>query len=233
MAIIRYELVEEDDREQVERLTENTFPWGDYIANVFDEWIKEGIFIKAIDSYGKILGILHVRIFKGFAWLEGIRVKQELRRKGIGIGLTRKGIEMSGMKVFRLMTNERNVPSIQLAKSLGFKEIDDIYYVHQGLEAEAREIAEEFGFKERSEIPKIRGYVDRWVWFPIEDYKGKVYSNGEIVMLDTKPVFFAQGFLEGYKQYTKHFDSDHERFVVFELKIDDKAYQTNYGLQQH
>ncbi|AFZ70799.1 sortase-like acyltransferase [Caldisphaera lagunensis DSM 15908] len=213
---IRFELVKREDKDKINKLTENTWEWGDYTPELFEKWVNEGLFIKAI-SNEEIVGIIHARIFDDFAWFEGVRVKQEIRRKGIGKALAKKAMEMSGKSVFRLAANEKNVPSIQLAKALGFKEIDRFYYV-EGKDYNYEKIVEEFNLKETNyDLKYVKGFVNDWVWYPIEKYNGKIYANNDLILLETDPPFLVKGYIEGIRHMSRNFVSNSEGFIVFEL----------------
>jgi ribosomal protein S18 acetylase RimI-like enzyme len=216
---IRFKRVNEEDEEKINKLTESTWGWGDYNPKIFDRWVREGLFIKAVDEYDNILGMIHVRLFEDFAWLEGVRVKQEIRRKGIGKLLARNAMDLSNKRVFRLVANEKNVPSIQLARSLGFREIDEFNFISFGMEASYDQIVKELDLHEVNDDLNLSGYVDDWVWFPIEKYKKKKYGNEKIILLETNPPFLAKGYVEGYKQISKDFSINSERYIVYELKI--------------
>ncbi|MGC8680394.1 MAG: GNAT family N-acetyltransferase, partial [Candidatus Micrarchaeia archaeon] len=56
-------------------ISKNSFEWGDYIGDVFDYWIKNGIFLKAVKD-GIIVGFLHIREYDKFIWIEGLRVRE-------------------------------------------------------------------------------------------------------------------------------------------------------------
>jgi Acetyltransferase (GNAT) family. len=215
---IRFEKVVPEDRDKINKLTENTWVWGDYIPDYFDRWIKDGLFIKAV-SDGDILGIIHARVFEDFTWFEGIRVKQEIRRKGVGKALAKKAMELSPKKIFRLAANEKNVPSVQLAKALGFKEIDRFYYI-EGKIYDFKQLINEFKLKEvKVSLKNVKGYVDDWVWYPINKYSGKIYSNGELTILETTPPFLVSGYLENIRHMSSNFSSNSEGFIVFELRL--------------
>ncbi len=215
---IKFEKVSIQDKEKVIELTKNTWDWGDYIEKVFDHWINEGLFIKAI-SNGEILGIIHAKIFDDFAWLEGIRVKRELRRKGIGKELTLKAIQLSNKKIIRLLINEKNIPSLSLVKSLGFKEIDRFYY-DKGKKVSLDNIIKNYGFYEaKNLILNLKGFVNDWVWFPIKYYNGKVYAKNSMILLNTDPPFLLGQENVDFEHNSIVKKDSSEGFIVFELNL--------------
>ncbi|MDC8438309.1 MAG: GNAT family N-acetyltransferase, partial [Candidatus Nitrosotenuis sp.] len=55
--------VKNSDREQVLAFCQNTFSWGDYIQNVWDLWLSEGLFIAAENKKAPV-GICHATFTK-------------------------------------------------------------------------------------------------------------------------------------------------------------------------
>ena len=66
----------------------NTFSWGDYIHEVWDSWIEDGGLV-VFENNNTAIAICHAVKFEteGMLWIEGIRVKEEHRKKGIAIQL--------------------------------------------------------------------------------------------------------------------------------------------------
>ncbi|WP_069806635.1 GNAT family N-acetyltransferase [Vulcanisaeta thermophila] len=115
-----------DDVPQIVEFTRSTFPWGDYIPNVISQWINEGT-TYVIEDGGRVLGILNaVPLPTGVLWLEGIRIRPEYRRRGLGRTLTEYAMEQGrriGMRYAMLMVAQWNEPSHNLVRTLGFKPV--------------------------------------------------------------------------------------------------------------
>ncbi|MEL9999486.1 MAG: GNAT family N-acetyltransferase [Thermoplasmata archaeon] len=186
--------VEEKDKNEIFEISKNSFEWGDYINEVFDLWLKEGIFIKAVDN-NAILGFLHIKVFDKFVWLEGLRVKTEYRKKGIGSELTKKAIELAGNKVIRLLISETNIASLNLAKKFNFNIIDHVYY-KEGERLEFNQLIEKLNLKKSNEL-LLENYMDKWVYYENEYYKDYIYKNDEgVKILNTSPPFILQGKID-------------------------------------
>ncbi|MEM3211502.1 MAG: GNAT family N-acetyltransferase [Thermoplasmata archaeon] len=186
--------VEEKDKNEIFEISKNSFEWGDYINEVFDLWLKEGIFIKAVDN-NVILGFLHIKVFDKFVWLEGLRVKTEYRKKGIGSELTKKAIELAGNKVIRLLISETNIASLNLAKKFNFNIIDHVYY-KEGERLEFNQLIEKLNLKKSNEL-LLENYMDKWVYYENEYYKDYIYKNDEgVKILNTNPPFILQGKID-------------------------------------
>lgn len=203
--------VNENDRPEILEISKNSFEWGDYIDKVFDLWLKNGIFIKAVED-GKILGFMHIRIFEDFSWFEGLRVRIDARRNGVGTELTRKAIIISNKSVNRLMINGNNEPSIILSKKLGFREIDRFYY-NEKAGKNFDEILNKYGLKPLNE--KLNeNYIDDWVYFDNRYYKDFIYGNSSgLKLLKTNPPFILEGLIEE-ENFNKKNGSD--LYIIFE-----------------
>ena len=127
-----------EDAAGVREFTQNTFHWGDYVADVFPEWVAqaekgEGDVLVAVvhgDDGERVVGVNHVRYLSpDEAWFEGIRVRPEYRRSGIGRLLTSSSIERArerGVKVCRAAIDSDNEKSQGLARSFGFRPVATI-----------------------------------------------------------------------------------------------------------
>jgi len=203
--------VRENDRSEILEISKNSFEWGDYIDEVFDLWLKNGIFIKAVEN-DKILGFIHIRIFKDFSWFEGLRVRIDARRIGVGTELTRKAIIISNKSVNRLMINAINKPSIVLSKKLDFREVNRFYY-NESAGKDFDEILNKYGLKPLNE--KLNeNYVDEWVYFDKHYYKDFIYGNSSgLKLLKTSPPFILGGLIEE-ENFNKKNGSD--LYIIFE-----------------
>ncbi len=113
------------DKDFVLSYTSNTWEWGDYIKDVWDEWVndKVGLFV-TVDMNGKAIAICHMDIIEGnVAWLEGMRVHPEYRNRGLASILTKYCIKVAaerGLSYAMLVTSSRNLPARKVAEKLGF-----------------------------------------------------------------------------------------------------------------
>ena len=127
-----------EDVAGVREFTQNTFHWGDYVADVFPDWVTqaekgEGDVLVAVVHEGddeKVVGVNHVRYLSpDEAWFEGIRVRPEYRRSGIGRMLTASSIGRArerGVKLCRAAIDSDNEKSQGLARSFGFRPVATI-----------------------------------------------------------------------------------------------------------
>ena len=107
------------DREYVLGYCKSTFGWGDYVQNVWDCWMRQGVFLAfeaGSSKHGRgqaitervhtahavaderltgPVGMCHVHHSKGQIWLEGIRVHRQYRRRGIAARLVSRAEQMA------------------------------------------------------------------------------------------------------------------------------------------
>ena len=76
-------LAQSSDKKDVLNFCQNTFSWGDYIHEVWDNWINEGNLI-VIENDQIPVSMAHVGFYpdEKMIWIEGIRVNQNFRKKG-------------------------------------------------------------------------------------------------------------------------------------------------------
>ena len=98
---MRVRRVREGDRGFVLGYCQDTFGWGDYIGDVWDDWQSDGGFLVCEDcapassSPSGPVGVCHVHMSPGQAWIEGIRVHPQYRRRGIATFLVREAEQMA------------------------------------------------------------------------------------------------------------------------------------------
>ncbi len=114
-----------DDRSSILRLVEHTWDWGDYIPEVLDEWLSGSdsrLFVGELDS--EIVALTHLSICEDrVGWLEGLRVKEGLRNRGIATLVAQHIAEYArseGIHKLRMMIYSDNYASIRHAKKSGF-----------------------------------------------------------------------------------------------------------------
>ncbi len=136
-----FRAVRADDKPRVLEFTANTWAEGDYIKEVFDEWLADrtGRFTALeLDTRDAALRGQPVAIGKltdmgeGELWIEGLRVDPAHRRKGIGEALHNYHVDLAkqvGGRVLRYATNFDNVVSRLFAERTGFQHVSS-YRMH-------------------------------------------------------------------------------------------------------
>lgn len=117
-----------EDRAAVLAFCEDTWEDGDYIGDVWDEWLAsdDGVLLVAVLD-DRPVGLVRARLVSADeSWLEGIRVDPAVRRRGIGRVLLSRALVASrerGAAVARLFTSADNVASQQLIAAFGFDQV--------------------------------------------------------------------------------------------------------------
>ena len=99
-----------DDRPAMERICAHTWEWGDYIPEVWDEWLADPRAVMQIgEMAGQVVALNRV-VFQSpdQVWFEGMRVDPERRREGIGWKFMEHDLASArerGAKVVRLATS--------------------------------------------------------------------------------------------------------------------------------
>jgi GNAT superfamily N-acetyltransferase len=126
--IIKVRLAKREDRDPLMSFVSKTWPWGDYIPEVWDRWFNDHtgrIFVAVAD--GKPVGMNHVRFLReGMAWLEGVRVRPDMRGKGVATMLARHALLYSrrmGMRWAGLISSEDNLRAHRQIRRMKMKKV--------------------------------------------------------------------------------------------------------------
>ncbi len=121
----------QEDIPHVIEFTRNTYAWGDYVPRVIADWVSAGTAYVAIEG-DAVLGVVNMELLPtGVAWLEGIRVRPDSRRRGVGTILTRHVLDIarrSGASYAMLMVADWNEPSHGLVRKLGFRPVMTLHW---------------------------------------------------------------------------------------------------------
>ena len=110
--------------------------WGghDHLPNLIGEWLENPVCHPyVLDAEGDVIGVANVRIIDEgrTAWLEGLRIHEKARQKGLAQRLTNHLCDISlqlRVKRMRLVTSGDNLAPIKLAASIGMKQMN-VYQV--------------------------------------------------------------------------------------------------------
>ena len=111
------------DKNIVLEFCKTTFSWGDYIADVWDYWIREGNLLVLIENNTPV-AICHSSFFDKQVWIEGIRVNENFRKKGFAKGLVLKSESIAKNKncmISKMLIETNNKKSLNLADYLNYK----------------------------------------------------------------------------------------------------------------
>ncbi len=119
MANLEIRSARPEDRDPIVAFSRETWSWGDYIPNVWDEWLQDPagrILVATLD--GQPVGMVYVRMLTANdAWLQGLRVAPQFRRQGIAGELNQAVFVEAmqrGAQYIRLVVESDNTDSIHL-----------------------------------------------------------------------------------------------------------------------
>ncbi len=183
MAELEVRRARDEDREAVLAFCQQTWEWGDYIADVWDEWLhnpRGALLVATLD--GQPVGLSNMRMLsKDEAWLEGMRVDPAYRRQGISGALFDALIVESmraGALTARLMAESTNTASLSALSHKSLRKVSALALYHAGLpEAAAKRqySLEEPALATAADINDIIDYLNVSNIFPAV---GGLYSQG-------------------------------------------------------
>lgn len=176
------------DKNTVLDFCKSTFSWGDYISEVWDFWIKDGILLIS-EKNGNPVGMCHaVNLDKHTSWVEGIRVHPDFRKSGIGTELI-KYVETISSKnnisSIYMLIEINNVASISLAKKQGYDILEtwNFYTLNpqQYLDNFTSQItSNEIDLLKISSQTKF--FIDSWRWIPLSNQSLKLlHKNNNLI----------------------------------------------------
>ena len=117
-----------DDRPAMERICAHTWEWGDYIPDVWDQWLADEHGLPIIGELeGRVVALSRIRFqAPDQIWLEGMRVDPEYRRRGIGRQFLDHSIAFArerGARVVRLSTSYHNIPVHTMTTQAGIARV--------------------------------------------------------------------------------------------------------------
>ena len=168
------------EKKRVLEFCKNTFSWGDYIADVWDSWIKEGNFL-VVRIEDMPVAICHAAVLKEKqVWIEGIRVDENFRRKGFASKLVTQS-EIIGKQnrctTSFMLIESTNKKSLELAKKLNYEKFEEwrFYYLEPKKINSVQNV--KFANYENKTPPEIFlsnfYYVNSWRWLPLDDQTRK------------------------------------------------------------
>ncbi len=197
------------DKEKILDFCQKTFSWGDYIAEVWDFWIKEGnLLVSYIDE--NPIGICHASINEATnqVWIEGIRIHPCFRRQGIAKKLVLESENIGkkrGCKNSFMLIDVDNSNSLNLASKIGYKK-NDVWIFYQ-LEPQKITSTKIKFLKETDDLSQLYSknylYVDSWRWYPLDKHSIlSLIKNNRIISTDDKDPLSVFSVLN----YSQHFD---------------------------
>lgn len=158
-----------EDKAAVLAFCEHTWEWGDYIAEVWDEWLADPagrLMVAVLD--GRPVAIVHMQMVAPYeCWLEGMRVDPDVRRRGVSKRLNAEAMNEArklGATVARLAIHADNVRSQQAAAQGGFEQIGT--FLHYEAPAEPLAGEEQPALARAEDLPALMALLDRSSVYP-------------------------------------------------------------------
>lgn len=158
-----------EDKAAVLAFCEHTWEWGDYIAEVWDEWLADPagqLMVVVLD--GRPVAIVHMLMVAPHeCWLEGMRVDPDMRRRGVSKRLNAEAMSEArklGATVARLAIHADNVRSQQAAAQGGFEQIGT--FLHYEAPAEPLPGEEQPSLARAGDLPALMALLDRSTVYP-------------------------------------------------------------------
>ena len=120
------------DREAIAEFTTDTFHWGDYVTDVFDEWLeRDDTFVAVAESDdGRPIALGAVRMLSPTeAWYSAARVHPGLRGRGIAADVSRAlrtWARNQGANVGRLLVEDWNEVAIRHVEKTGPRRVSSM-----------------------------------------------------------------------------------------------------------
>ena len=193
-------LASSSDKKDVLNFCQNTFSWGDYIHEVWDNWINEGNLI-VIKNDQIPVSMAHAGFYpdEKMIWIEGIRVSNNFRKKGLAqkmIHYFEGKAKSQEFKISRMLIASENNPSLTLAKKLEYRIISKWNY----FSLESKQISQQNKTIsdsclidcENFDVNKYH-FIESWRWVPLTNerlkklnFENKILcqkTNNEIITL--------------------------------------------------
>ncbi len=171
-------LAQPQDKAAVLAFCAHTWEWGDYIPQVWDDWLGDPsgrLLVAILDN--RPVGLLHMRMVgPDECWLQGMRVDPAMRKQGISTRLHTQAMREArqmGATVARLATRSDNAIAQRAIDALGFEQVAT--YLHYDAAAEDVPGAPQPLVAEPSDLPALLAFLDRSNIFPVTG--GLIYED--------------------------------------------------------
>ncbi len=115
------------DKDPILAFCQNTFSWGDYIADVWDLWLTDTLGRMFVAQVGEQpVGVVHAALADGAAWMEGMRVHPDFRQRGVATAMdvaARAFAREHACSRARLVTSVKNIAAQALLARIGYRRV--------------------------------------------------------------------------------------------------------------
>jgi GNAT superfamily N-acetyltransferase len=157
-----------NDKNHILVFCQNTFSWGDYIANVWDQWLKEGR-LTIVENKGIPIGMCHSIVNGDQLWIEGLRINSAFRRCGLATKLVTHAEKTANRKkctLSRMLIAKNNTKSLKMAYSLGY-DIEDRWWLYN-VEPKKQSAKVQSASKKQA-LPLLgKIFSESWKWYGLD-----------------------------------------------------------------
>ena len=221
-----------NDKATVLEFCKDTFSWGDYVADVWDRWQSKGR-LHVVEDDGKVVGVYNLAIFEKQAWIEGMRVHPQYRRKGLGKSMLLHAESIIQNKIIRLIIESENHHSIRLAGSMGYYLEEKWQLYSMPAEKQSSDIKTANDILQIKDLVNSVTYADSWKWFPLDNEElGKLIEQERVVISVANGVSMAMGIWNRYTDFPKvlqigYLNGTKDGMIQILRYIQNKAYELN------
>ena len=117
-----------EDKPVILAFCQQTFSWGDYIAEVWERWLQSTsgqLLVATIDT--QPVGVVFAELLGNrAAWMAGMRVDPDYRRHGVASALDQAARDFGrahDCRIARLATSTKNIPAQTLLEKIGYRRV--------------------------------------------------------------------------------------------------------------
>jgi len=194
-----------NDKVTVIEFCKDTFSWGDYVADVWDRWQSKGR-LYVVEDDGKVVGVYNLAIFEKQAWIEGMRIHPEYRRKGLGKSMLLHAESIIQNKIIRLIIESENYPSVRLARSTSYYLEEKWQLYSMPAEKQSSDVKIANDILQIKDLINSVTYADSWKWFTLDNEElEKLIEQERVVISVADGTTLAMGIWNGYTDFPKVF----------------------------
>lgn len=164
-----------EDHEPLAAFTQDTFEWGDYVADAYPSWLEDPaieVIVVEHDADGPVAVATLKQPGSGQAWMAAARVHPDHRRKGLASMMNDTGVAWArerGDRVARLLIEDWNEAPQRQVEGLGYRRTSRWWHAtRDGLAADPNPLRNggpRVPGPERLEPATAMGPADAWpVW---------------------------------------------------------------------
>jgi predicted GNAT family acetyltransferase len=233
-------LAQSSDKKDVLNFCKNTFSWGDYIHEVWNNWITEGNLI-VVENEEIPISMAHAAFYpvEKMIWIEGIRVSENFRKKGIAEKMIynfENNAKSQEFEISRMLIASENNPSLTLAKKLGYKTISKWNYYS----LESKQISQQNMIMSNSCLDECKEldlqnyhFIESWRWIPLTNERlKKLNSENKIICQKINNKIITLGIITESESFENTiileilFGTELEMMIKFAQNI---AHEKNYS----